>query len=146
MSCDDAVECTKDVLGIPIEERSFRELLLDGKLRPSSLWRWSTLNRSRALYPLVKDFMSYVWIRKSLEILGCDMKFLSPITDIERRFIVTSMLNAKINLPNQAEALKRYRDDLAKRRAAANKKKQAADKSKKDPPVVQEHVYTSSHE
>ena len=59
--------------------------------------------------------MSYVWIMRSLEILGCDMIFLSPIIDIERRFSVTSMSNAKINLPDKADALKYYRDDLAKK-------------------------------
>ena len=82
---------------------------MEGKLRPSNLWRWSTLNRLRVPYPHVTDFMLYVWTRKSLEIRHCDMKFLSPITDVERRFIVTLMSSAKINMPDVAEALRLYR-------------------------------------
>ena len=74
------------------------------------------------------------------------MIFLSPITDVERRFAVTSMSNAKMNLPDSVDAIKRYRDDLAKKRAATENKKLAVDKSKEDVPTVPEHIYTSSPE
>ncbi|KAK0585021.1 hypothetical protein LWI29_022335 [Acer saccharum] len=71
------------------------------------------------------------------------MIFLSPITDIERRFVVTSMSNAKMNLPDSADAINRYRDDLAKNRATTEKKKSTVDKSKEDVPAAPEHTYTS---
>ncbi|KAK1561765.1 hypothetical protein Q3G72_000119 [Acer saccharum] len=72
------------------------------------------------------DFLSYIWIRRSFEILGYNMRFLSPLTDIERRFAVTSMASAQLNLPDKAESIKLYMGELAKKRvavAAASKKK-----------------------
>ena len=53
------------------------------------------------------------------------MKFLSPVTDIKCRFAVTSMASAQINIPDKAEFMRVYREDLAKKRAAlaAAKKK-----------------------
>ena len=93
LSCDVAPECTNILLNIPIKDRSCKVLLLEGKHRPSSLWRWSTLNRSREPYPHVRDFLSYVWTMRSFEILQYQMKFLSPVSDNERRFAVTSMAN-----------------------------------------------------
>ncbi|KAK0589377.1 hypothetical protein LWI29_013417 [Acer saccharum] len=72
------------------------------------------------------------------------MIFLSPITDTERRFAVTSMSNTKMYLPDKVNTMQRIRDDLAKKRAA--KKNQMVDKSKEDAPTVPEHIYTSSPE
>ncbi|KAK0595506.1 hypothetical protein LWI29_007323 [Acer saccharum] len=144
VSSDNTSALTEQILHIPAKDRSCKALLVDGKLRPSSLWRWSTLNRTREPYPLVKDFVSYVWTRRSLEILGCKMIFLSLITDIERRFTVTSISNAKMYLPDKANAMQRLRDDLAKKRVA--KKNQEVDKSKEDAPTVLDHIYTSSSE
>ena len=134
------------MLGIPVKDRSCKMLLTEGKLRPSSLWRWSTHNRSRKPYPSVKDFLSYVWIRRSFEILQYQMKFLSPVSDNERRFAVTSMASARLNLPNEADALKKFRDEMVRKRAAAAKKSQAAYKSKEGASTSAEHVYTSSPE
>ena len=69
------------------------------------------------------------------------MKLLSPLTDFERRFTVTSMASAQINMLDKAEAMRLYRDDLAKKRvAAAEKKKQAAEKSKENAHTALEHV------
>ncbi|KAK0590525.1 hypothetical protein LWI29_028418 [Acer saccharum] len=59
---------------------------------------------------------------------------------------VTSMSNAKMNLPDKADAIKRYRDDLVKKRATAQKKNQVTDKSNEDAHVAQEHIYTLSPE
>jgi hypothetical protein len=121
-SCDVAPARTEAMLGIPEKDRSCKVLLTEGKLRPSSLWRWSTLNRSRAPYPSVKDFVSYVWIRRSFEILQYQMKFLSPVSDNERRFAVTSMASARLNLPNDADALKKFRDEMAGREQRRQKR------------------------
>ncbi|KAK0580877.1 hypothetical protein LWI29_007334 [Acer saccharum] len=109
-----------------------------------TVWRWSTLKRTREPYPLVRDFVSYVWTMRSLEILGCNVIFLPHITDIERRFAVTSMSNVKMNLPDKADAMQRLRDDLSKKRATKAKKVQASDMSKEDAPAAPEHIYTSS--
>jgi hypothetical protein len=144
-SCDVAPERTKAMLDIPEKDRSCKVLLTEGKLRPSSLWRWSAHNRSRRPYPSVKDFVSYVWIRRSFEILQYQMKFLSPVSDNERRFAVTSMSSARLNLPNDADALKKFRDEMARKRAAAARKSRADDMSK-DALAPPEHIYTSSPE
>ena len=133
------------MLSIPEKDRSCKVLLTDGKLRPSSLWRWSTHNRSRAPYPNVKDFLSYIWIRRSLEILQYTMTFLSPISDNERRVAVTSMASARVNIPGSADALKTLRDDMAKKRQAAAAKKKHAGKSTGGA-AQPEHVYESSLE
>ena len=146
MTSDSAPALTKQILSIPAEERSCRTLLVDGKLRPSSLWRWSSLNWTRRLYPRVKDFVSYVWIRRSFEILGYNRIFLPRVSDVERRFTVTSMSNAKINLLDHAGAMKRYKDELTKKWAAMEGKKSEANKSKEGPAAVLEHVYISSPE
>ncbi|KAK0570954.1 hypothetical protein LWI29_008929 [Acer saccharum] len=144
VTSESAPDITKKILSIPPEQRSCKVLLVDGKLRPSCLWRWSTLNRTRRPYPLVKDFASYVWTRRSLEILGCKMIFLPPITDTERRFAVTSMSNAKTRLPDNADAMQRLRDEMARKQAA--KKSQSADKSKEGDAAEHVHIYTSSPE
>ena len=60
LSCDVAPERTGILLEIPANQRSVSSLLTEGNFRPSRLWRWSTLNRSRAPYPHVKDFLSYI--------------------------------------------------------------------------------------
>ncbi|KAK1576519.1 hypothetical protein Q3G72_014639 [Acer saccharum] len=57
---------------------------------------------------------------------------------------VTSISNAKMYLPDKANAMQRLRDDLAKKWAA--KKNQEVDKSKEDAPTVPDHIYTSSSE
>ncbi|KAK1568563.1 hypothetical protein Q3G72_026020 [Acer saccharum] len=88
MSCDDAIERTKEILRIPTKDRSCRTLLVN----------------------------------------------------------VTSMSNAKMNLPDKADAIKCYRDDLVKKRATAQKKNQVIDKSNEDAHVAQEHIYTLSPE
>ena len=134
------------MLSIPEKDRSCKVLLTEGKLRPSSLWRESTLNRSREPYPSVKDFLSYVWIRRSFEILKYQMKFLSPVSENERRFAVSSMASARLNLPNDADALKKFRDEMTKKRAAATRKSRADDMSKEGASAPPEHVYTSSPE
>lgn len=118
MSLEGAPEFTAAILNIPAEQRSWKVLLKEGKLRPSRLWKWSTLNRPRTPYPLLKDFVSYVWIRRSLELLGCHMKFLLPISDVERRFAVTSMEDASVSLPSRAEKAKLMKAEMARRRAA----------------------------
>ena len=141
-SSDEAVEITEKILAMPAEERSCKKLLTDGKLRHCRMWRWSTLNRPRTPYPFLKDFASYIWTRRCLEILGYEMKILSPVSDIERRFAVTSMSNAKVNMPQGAEALKKYRGDISKKRLEVVKRKKTAGQSSK--PVLPEHVYTSS--
>ena len=123
MPCAEAIERTREILQIPVQHRSCKELLTDGKLRPSSLWRWSTLNRSREPYPLVQDFVSYAWTRRCFRILGFKMRILPPITNVEHRFAVTSMSNATVNLPGVADALRTYMDDLAKKRANLKRKK-----------------------
>ncbi|KAK0593636.1 hypothetical protein LWI29_038280 [Acer saccharum] len=46
--CDVAAERTRILLEIPAAQRSVSNLLMEGNFRPSRLWRWSTLNRSRA--------------------------------------------------------------------------------------------------
>jgi hypothetical protein len=130
------------MLNIPEKDRSCKVLLTEGKLRPARLWRWSTHNRSRDPYPRVKDFLSYIWIRRSFEILQYTMKFLSPISDNERRVAVISMASARLNMPNSADAFKRLREELSKKRAAS-KKKQAAEQATE---VAGGHVYTSSPE
>ncbi|KAK1558247.1 hypothetical protein Q3G72_000238 [Acer saccharum] len=147
--CDVAPARTQILLDTPVKQRSCRTLLTEGNLRPSHLWRWLMLNRSRALYPHVKDFVSYIWIRRSFEILQYDLSFLSPLTDIERRFVVTSMASAQLNLLDKAESIKLYRDELAKKRAAVLavlKKKQAARKSKESALAVPEQILESSPE
>ena len=93
----------------------------------------------------MKDFVSYVWIMRSFEILQYEMKFLSPVSNNERRFAVTSMASARINMPNDANALKRYRKGLTRKRAVA-KKKQAAGKSTEGAALSSEHIYASSLE
>ena len=143
MPCPEAVERTREILDIPAERRSCKELLTDGKLRPSSLWRWSTLNRSREPYPLVQDFVSYAWTRRCFRVLGFKMRILPPITNVEHRFAVTSMSNATVNLPGVAAALKTYKDDLAKKRAMLKRSKSGS-KSKGDGVETVEHIYTSS--
>ena len=67
--CAEAVKRTRNVLAILALEKSWRMLMEEGKLRPSSLWNHLTWNISRTPYPHLKDFVSYVWIRRSLEIL-----------------------------------------------------------------------------
>lgn len=109
------------MLAIPAEERSWRVLLQEGNLRPSSLCRHSMWNMSRTPYPLVKDFVLYVRI---YELYG--MKFLTPIIDIERRFANKSMLGAAFTIPNLTLALKLQKEAMAKRRAAATAKKRAS--------------------
>ena len=133
------------MLGIPVKDRSCKVLLTEGKLRPSSLWRWSTHNRSRKPYPSVKDFLSYVWIRRSFEILQYRMKFLSPVSDNERRFAVTLMASARLNLPNDVIALKKFRDEMARKRAASAKNK-VDEMSKEGASTTVEHTYVSSPE
>ena len=134
--CNVAPERTRILLEIPVNERNCRTLLTEGNLRPSRLWRWSTLNRSRAPYPLVKDFLYYIWIRMSFEILQYNLRFLSPLTDVGRRFAVTSMTSAKVNIPDKVDSIRLYREDLAKKRVAAQKKKQAAAKPKEGTSTV----------
>ena len=84
-----APDRTAAMLNIPEKYRSCKVLLKEGKFRPTRLWRWSTHNRSRAPYPNVKDFLSYIWIRRSFDILQYSMTFLSPVSDYERRVAVT---------------------------------------------------------
>ena len=144
--CAVAPERTKILLEIPAAQRSVSNLLMEGNFRPSRLWRWSTLNRSRAPYPHVKDFLSYIWIRRSFEILQYNLSFLPPLTDVERRFAVTTMTSAEINVPDNAETMRRYREEVAKKRAAAQKKKQAAEKSVEGAPAVVEPILESSPE
>ena len=72
------------------------------------------------------------------------MIFLPPITDTERRFTVTSMSNAKTLLPDNADAMQRLREEMARKRAA--KKSQSADKSKEGDAAEHVHIYTSSPE
>ncbi|KAK0580585.1 hypothetical protein LWI29_003774 [Acer saccharum] len=72
------------------------------------------------------------------------MIFLPPITDTERRFAVTSMSNAKTLLPNNADAMQRLRDEMARKRAA--KRSQSVDKSKEGDAAEHVHIYTSSPE
>ncbi|KAK0570400.1 hypothetical protein LWI29_000592 [Acer saccharum] len=117
--CAVAPERTKILLEIPVDQRSVSNLLTKGNFRPSRLWRWSALNRSRAPYPHVKDFLSYIWIRRSFEILQYNLSFLPPITDVERRFVVTSIASAEINVPDNAETMRCYRDEVTKKRADA---------------------------
>ncbi|KAK0583271.1 hypothetical protein LWI29_035334 [Acer saccharum] len=83
---------------------------------------------------------------RSFEILQYNLSFLPPLTDVERRFAVTTMASAEINVPDNAETMRRYRDEVAKKRAAAQKKKQAAEKSIGGAPVVVEQILESSPE
>ena len=130
------------MLNIPEKDRSCKVLLTEGKFRPTRLWRWSTNNRSRAPYPNVKDFLSYIWIRRSFEILQYSMTFLLPVSDNERRVAVTSMASARVNIPETADALKTLRDDMMKKRQAAAAKKKQAGKSAGGA-TQPEHVYES---
>ncbi|KAK0592474.1 hypothetical protein LWI29_019771 [Acer saccharum] len=134
--CGVAAERTRILLEIPAAQRSVSNLLTEGNFRPSRLWRWSTLNRSRAPYPHVKDFLTCLWIRRSFEILQFDLHFLKPLTDVERRFAVTTMASAEINIPDEAETLRRYREEFTRKRAAAQKKRQAAEASAGGSPSV----------
>ncbi|KAK1591642.1 hypothetical protein Q3G72_010924 [Acer saccharum] len=145
-ACDVAAERTRILLEIPAAQRSVSNLLTEGNFRPSRLWRWSTLNRSRAPYPHVKDFLSYIWIRRSFEILQYNLHFLKPLTDVERRFAVTTMASAEINIPDNAETLRRYKEEFTRKRAAAQKKRQAAEKSAGGSPSVVEPLLESSPE
>ncbi|KAK0592937.1 hypothetical protein LWI29_028019 [Acer saccharum] len=145
-ACDVAAERTRILLEIPAAHRSVSNLLTEDNFRPSRLWRWSTLNRSRAPYPHVKDFLSYIWIRRSFEILQYNLHFLKPLTDVERRFAVTTMASAEINIPDNAETLRRYKEEFARKRAAAQKKRQAAEKSAGGSPSVIEPLLESSPE
>ncbi|KAK0600377.1 hypothetical protein LWI29_014374 [Acer saccharum] len=144
--CDVALERTKILLEIPAAQRSVSNLLMEGNFRPSRLWRWSTLNRSRAPYPHVKDILSYIWIMRSFEILQYNLHFLQPLIDVERRFAVTTMASTEINIPDNAETMRRYREEFAKKRAAAHKKKQAVEKSVGSAPTVVEPILESSPE
>jgi hypothetical protein len=123
--CDVAPERTRIMLDIPERERNCRSLLLEGNLKPSRLWRWSTLSRPRAPYPSVEDFPTYIMIRMSFEILQYNLRLFSPLTDVGRRFAATSMSSAEINIPDQAESLRLLKEDMAKKRAAAQKRKAA---------------------
>ena len=133
------------MLNIPEKDRSCKVLLTEGKFRPTRLWRWSTHNRSRAPYPNVKDFLSYIWIRRSFEILQYSMTFLSPVSDNERRVAVTSMASARVNIPETADALKTLRDDMKKKRQAAAAAKKQAEKSAGGA-AQSPHVFESSPE
>ncbi|KAK1554040.1 hypothetical protein Q3G72_006963 [Acer saccharum] len=59
---------------------------------------------------------------------------------------VTMMASAKINVPDNAETMRRYRDEVTKKWAAAQKKKQAAEKSVGGAPAVVEQILESSPE
>ncbi|KAK4842344.1 hypothetical protein QYF36_019900 [Acer negundo] len=59
---------------------------------------------------------------------------------------VTTMVSAEINIPNNTETLRRYKEEFAKKRAAAQKKKLAAKKSTGDSPTVVEQILESSPE
>ncbi|KAI9201169.1 hypothetical protein LWI28_019460 [Acer negundo] len=83
---------------------------------------------------------------RSFEILQYNLHFLKPLTDVERRFAVTTMASAEINIPDNAETLRRYKEEFAKKRAAAQKKKQAAEKSVGGSPAVVEPILESSPE
>ncbi|KAK0605206.1 hypothetical protein LWI29_024170 [Acer saccharum] len=134
--CGVAAERTRILLEIPAAQKSVSNLLTEGNFRPSRLWRWSTLNRSRAPYPHVKDFLTCLWIRRSFEILQYNLHFLKPLTDVERRFAVMTMASAEINIPDEAETLRRYKEEFARKRAAAQKKRQAAEASAGGSPSV----------
>jgi hypothetical protein len=133
------------MLDIPESERNCRSLLMEGNLRPSRLWRWSTWSRPRVPYPSVDDFPTYIFIRMSFEILKYNLRLFSPLTDVGRHFAATSMASAQINVPDHAEALRIYKEDAAKKRAAA-KKKPAAGKSKEGASTAMEVELVSSPE
>ncbi|KAK0576312.1 hypothetical protein LWI29_015255 [Acer saccharum] len=140
-SSDIALGITKRLLEIPPKQRSIKALLTEGNLRPSRLWSRSTLNRTRDPYPHVKDFLSYIWIRRSFEILQHNLHFLPPLTDVERRFAVMSMASTEINVPGQIDSVRRYREEIARKRAEAQaKKRQAAGKSTNDSVVVMHNL------
>ena len=80
-------------------------LMLEGNLRPSLLWFHLMWNAPQTLYPLVKDLVSYAWIRRGFEII-CGTRFLTSINDVERRFRDTSMSNVKFNMPDPEEAVR----------------------------------------
>ncbi|KAK0574807.1 hypothetical protein LWI29_029413 [Acer saccharum] len=107
VSSDNASTLTQQILSIPANDRSCKTLLVDGKLRLNSLWRWSTLN----------------WTRR-------------PYVDVE----------CEDELARPCWCLKRYRDELAKKRAAAENKKSEVNKSKEDIAAALEHIYTLSPE
>ncbi|KAK3231378.1 hypothetical protein Dsin_003259 [Dipteronia sinensis] len=111
--CLDPVRRTNSVLNIPVEERSWKVLMHEGNLKSSIIWLHSTWNVPRTPYPLVKDIVTYTWVRRSLEIL-CGTRFLTPITDVERRFADESMSKAKFSLHDLAEALKLQKEAMSK--------------------------------
>ncbi|KAK3221592.1 hypothetical protein Dsin_008617 [Dipteronia sinensis] len=70
--CDDAVSRTQRVLAIPAEKRSWKVLMAEGNRRPSTIWIHSTWNVPQTPHPLMKDLVSFVMIRRGIEIL-CGM-------------------------------------------------------------------------
>ena len=53
-----------------------------------------------------------------------------------------SMSNAKVNLPQGVEALRKYRENISKKRSKKTKRKKSAGQSSK--PAPPEHTYASS--
>ena len=102
------------------------------------------LSRSRAPYPFVEDFPTYILIRMSFEILQYNLRLFSPLTDVGRRFAVTSMASAEINIPDQADSLRLFREDVAKKRAAAQKRKAAGKVTEGMPAAPKKELETSS--
>ncbi|KAK3218046.1 hypothetical protein Dsin_012016 [Dipteronia sinensis] len=67
--CDDVVSRMQKVLAIPAEERSWKVLMVEGNLKPSTIWIHSTWNMPLTPYPLMKYLVSFVMIRRGIEIL-----------------------------------------------------------------------------
>ncbi|KAK3212859.1 hypothetical protein Dsin_017565 [Dipteronia sinensis] len=114
--CDDAVSRKQRVLGIPTEKRSWKVLMAEGNLRPSTIWIHSTWNVPRTPYPLMKDLVS--------------------------QFIISM----KFTMPNPEEALRKQREAMAKRRTVALAKKKNVEEASKDKsiiPVVEQPLESS---
>ncbi|KAK3184904.1 hypothetical protein Dsin_032190 [Dipteronia sinensis] len=133
--CDDAVIRTQRVLAILAEKRSWKVLMAEGNLRPSTIWIHSTWNVPRTPYLLMKYLVSFVMIRRGIEIL-CGTQFLIPITDAECHFTAKSLSNMKFTMANPEEALKKQKEVMANRRTVALAKKKSVEAASKDKSIV----------
>ncbi|KAL5760197.1 hypothetical protein ACOSQ2_019035 [Xanthoceras sorbifolium] len=101
-------------------ERNWKKLLCEEILRPSQLWSRVELNSEGTPFPRFKDLIAYAWVRHDFEIF-CRTQFLTPISEVERKFASDSMSNLKVTILSVEEVLKKRREKTA---ASAQKRKQ----------------------
>ncbi|KAL5745463.1 hypothetical protein ACOSP7_026609 [Xanthoceras sorbifolium] len=114
--------CTSCILSVDPIERSWKKLLNDENLRPSRLWAHAELNLEGTPCPKLKNLVTYAWVRHCFELFWRTW-FLTPISEVERKFASDSVSSMKPKIMDDDAAIaRRHERALA---TAAKKCKQS---------------------